>query len=80
MEGLSLITWPSLATTLYLLSGAVYRLYPSTLSKFPGSKLAALTLWYETYDDIWHRGQDVYEIKRMHEIYGEHRSESIWNQ
>lgn len=50
---------------------AVYRLYLSPLAKIPGPKIAALTLWYETYHDVWRRGQYVYKIKEMHEKYGE---------
>jgi hypothetical protein len=34
------------AIVLYLITGAVYRVYLSPLAKFPGPKLAALTLWY----------------------------------
>lgn len=29
----------------FLLAGAIYRLYLSPISKFPGPKLAALSLW-----------------------------------
>jgi len=34
-----------LALVLYLVTGAIYRLYLSPVSKFPGPKLAALTFW-----------------------------------
>lgn len=57
----------------YLLYGiclAIYRLYLSPISKFPGPKLAAYTLWYEFYYDVVKRGRFAWEIKRMHEVYG----------
>ena len=52
--------------------GASWRLFLSPLSKFPGPKLAALTLWYEFYYDIIKDGggQYIWEIERMHSVYG----------
>lgn len=58
------------AVLLYFIGRAFYRLYLSPLAKFPGPKLAALTLWYEGYYDIVKRGQYTFEIRRMHEKYG----------
>lgn len=55
---------------LYVVGGAMYRLYLSPLAKFPGRKLAALTLWYEFYHDYFRRGQYTWEIADMHEKYG----------
>ena len=55
---------------LSLFALGVYRLYFHPLAKFPGPKLAALTLWYETYHDVWCRGKYVFEIKEMHKKYG----------
>lgn len=62
-----------LVAALYLSYGValvVYRLYFSPIAKFPGPKLAAATRWYETYYDVWKRGQFTFEIKKMHEKYG----------
>ena len=36
----------------YLIYGIVWRLYLSPIAKFPGSKWASVTLWYEFYFDI----------------------------
>lgn len=69
----------STSTLLFLLSVyivygvglVVYRLYLSPLSRFPGPKLAAATLWYEFYYDVVRRGKYTFEIAKMHEKYGQ---------
>ncbi|KAF2733104.1 putative P450 monooxygenase [Polyplosphaeria fusca] len=58
------------AYALYGILLVVYRLYFSPLSKFPGPKLAAASLWYEFYFDVYKRGKFFLEIKRLHEVYG----------
>lgn len=55
----------------YYASLAVYRLYFSPLAKFPGPKLAALTLWFEFYYDVVKRGRYTWKIAEMHKQYGE---------
>lgn len=66
------LSWPLVAAAVltWLVGGAIYRLYLSPLSHFPGPNLAALTLWYETYYDVWHRGKFVWKIAEMHKKYG----------
>ena len=69
----SLRDWIGLAIGLWASSFVIlglYRLYFHPLTGFPGPKLAALTLWYETYYDVWLRGKYVFKIKEMHEKYG----------
>lgn len=57
---------------LYVTTLAVYRLYLSPLSKFPGPKLAGLTQWYETYYELVKGGggQFLFEYRKWHEQYG----------
>lgn len=55
---------------IYIVGLAVYRLYLSPLTKFPGPKLAALTLWYEFYYDVIKRGQYTWKIAELHKQYG----------
>jgi cytochrome P450 len=57
-------------STLYVIGLAVYRLYLHPLAKFPGPKIAALTVFYEFYFDGIKRGRYTFEIERMHEKYG----------
>lgn len=57
---------------LYLVSQVVYRLYLSPLAKFPGSRLAAATGWYETYYQLVKGGggQFTFKIAEWHKKYG----------
>jgi hypothetical protein len=62
------------AAAVTLLAGAVglavYRLYFHPLARFPGRRLAVVTLWYEFYYDVIKRGKYTFEIQKMHEEYG----------
>jgi cytochrome P450 len=49
---------------------AIKNLILSPLAGFPGPWLAAFTRWYETYFDVFCDGQFMYEIQRLHTIYG----------
>lgn len=55
---------------LYLIALACYRLVFSPLAKFPGPKLAALTLWYEFYYDFIKSGRYTWKIGELHRQYG----------
>ena len=55
----------------------LYRLCLSPLAGIPGPKIAAATGWYEFYFDCWLAGKYIFEIERMHSIYGEPRIENI---
>jgi hypothetical protein len=47
-----------------------YRLYLSPLARFPGSKLAAASPWYESIIDIW--SNDFHDVLLdMHRKHGE---------
>ncbi|KAG0645178.1 Cytochrome P450 monooxygenase [Hyphodiscus hymeniophilus] len=58
------------ALIIYTLALVIYRLYFHPLSKFPGPKLAAATLWYEFYFDVNKKGAYIFKIRDLHEQYG----------
>jgi hypothetical protein len=47
-----------------------YRLLFSPIAKFPGPKLAAASGLYELYFNFCKNGKYVFEIERLHRIYG----------
>lgn len=55
---------------LYFTVLVIYRLYFHPLARFPGSKLAAATGWYEFYFDVIRGGIYIHEVQRMHKRYG----------
>jgi len=61
----------------YVVYGAVYRLYFSPLAKFPGPRIAALTRLYELYYEIVKGGQYTFKIGELHEKYGNDQSPEI---
>ncbi|KAF2706940.1 cytochrome P450 family protein [Pleomassaria siparia CBS 279.74] len=48
----------------------IYRLLYSPLAQFPGPKLAAASGLYETYYNFIKNGKYVFEVERLHKIYG----------
>ncbi|CAG8024629.1 unnamed protein product [Penicillium salamii] len=60
----------SAAGVLYAGWLAISRLWLSPLARFPGPKLAALTMWYEFYFDSLMGGQYTFQIAEMHRKYG----------
>ena len=75
---MSLTRWGALCASgvlslLCIVQCAVWRLYLSPLSKFPGPKLAALTMWYEIYYDVLNSCGGLYfwRIEQLHKKYGE---------
>ena len=73
MEALiALLSWQSIAATivLYYATLALFRLYLHPLARFPGPKLAAVSLLYEGYYDLYLPGQYTFKIAELHKQYG----------
>ncbi|KAL8858235.1 MAG: hypothetical protein Q9178_005247 [Gyalolechia marmorata] len=56
--------------TLSLCAHVYFCFYSSPIARFPGRKIAALTLWYEFYYDVIKGGEYIWEIEKMHKQYG----------
>ncbi|ODM14270.1 hypothetical protein SI65_10325 [Aspergillus cristatus] len=54
----------------YIFLRSIYRLYFHPLRKIPGPKLAAITYGYEFYYNVIKRGMYIWEIERLHKVYG----------
>lgn len=68
----SLVCWSNLigAFLIYYVTLGFYRLFLHPLARFPGPKLAAVSLWYEGYYDLVKGGQYTLKIKELHKQYG----------
>ncbi|KAK4222217.1 cytochrome P450 [Podospora fimiseda] len=53
-----------------LVISGIKRVFLHPLSHIPGSKISALTLWYEFYFDIVKKGSFIWKIQEMHKEYG----------
>jgi hypothetical protein len=70
VPALALLALVCLSIVMFVVGGVTYRLYFSPLSKFPGPKLAAATLWYEFYYDAIRKGRYTFKIMELHRTYG----------
>jgi hypothetical protein len=59
-----------MALAVYMVARCVYDLVFHPLRKFPGPKRAAIGSFYEFYYDVIKDGTYLWEIEKMHQIYG----------
>lgn len=64
------VLWGISIYILFVVVWTIYSVYLGPLSKFPGPKLAAATLWYECYYDVILGGQYTFKIEELHRKYG----------
>ena len=70
MAGVSLTWTLFLLSALYFVTRCIYNAYFHPLRKIPGPRLAAMTPFYDFWYDVVKGGPYLWEIRRMHEIYG----------
>lgn len=71
-NGLHLVGYGIIVSTLYYVGLVIWRLYFHPLSKYPGPRLAAATRWYEFYDDVIRGGVTSQRYPALHKRYGMH--------
>jgi len=59
-----------LAGISYIFGSVCYNLFLSPIAVFPGPKLAAASFLYEFYFDYFKNGTYIFEVERMHNVYG----------
>jgi hypothetical protein len=64
------VIWGICIYFIFVGAWTIYSVYIGPLAKFPGPKLAAATLWYECYYDVFQGGQYTFKIKELHRKYG----------
>lgn len=55
---------------IYILSRGIYNLYFHPLCKIPGPRVAAVSSLYDFWYDVVKGGTYLWEIRKMHEVYG----------
>lgn len=70
MELSTLLKLLCVFSVFYVVGLYVYRMYLDPLSKIPGPKIAAASLWYEFYYDVVLQGRYTWKIWEMHNKYG----------
>ena len=48
---------------------AVHRIFFHPLGAFPGPKLAAITILYEAFYDVWKGGKYIFKVDELHQNY-----------
>ncbi|KAJ0414237.1 cytochrome P450 [Aspergillus carlsbadensis] len=67
---MALLVLLAVSLVVYCAAVSLYRLYLHPLSHIPGPRLAAITHGYEFYHNIIRGGMFIWEVRRLHEIYG----------
>ncbi|OOG00947.1 hypothetical protein ASPCADRAFT_125952 [Aspergillus carbonarius ITEM 5010] len=69
---LSMCFWLAWSFIFHQLCVVIYRLYFHPLARYPGPRLAAVTFWWECYQDIFagQGGEFTNQLEEMHDAYG----------
>jgi hypothetical protein len=60
----------SMLCGIYVVVRCIYNLYFHPLRKIPGPRITAITSFYDFWYDVVKGGTYLWEIRRMHEVYG----------
>lgn len=79
LQGVPAAVIVPLACAVYVIWTLIYNVYFHALRHIPGPRLAAASRLYEFYYEVIKQpgGQYIWEVDRLHGIYGEADSESF---